>query len=267
MKWFSSQRLRVAITAAFVSLAGGCANVMPSASDVDANLPVTKAVLPSVVQPYSSIEETLKCIARTGVIRGQTFIVGSFADSTGKINGVAAGSTGAFVPQGGSAAYITDAIKKAGGRAVSTYFGPPIEKVEARYAINGIFNSLDFGEPAAADIRVGGIGPTAAAGWAQLSLAIQLDYADSRLNRQISMIQRPVRYTQLGAGFGRDFGGTLVTGNITVQNQERLQLEAINGPIALGVADVIMKEYPRAKKTCGHLVEDLLQENSKRDKL
>ena len=249
--------LGAAITAVFMSLQGGCAPTDPS--ELDSSVAVTKAVLPSVVQPYSRIEETLRCIARTGVIRGQTFVVGSFADSTGKINAVAIGSTGTFVPQGGSAAYITDAIRKAGGQAVSTYFGPPLEKVEARYAINGIFNSLDFGEPAAADIRVAGIGPTAAIGWAQLSLSIQLDYADSRLNRQMSMIQRPVRYTQLGAGAGRDFGGTLVTGNIAFQNQERLQLEAINGPIALGVADVIMKEFPRAKRNCGQLVEDLLQ--------
>ena len=49
-------------------------------------------------------------------------VVGSFADSTGKINAVAAGSTGAFVPQGGSAAYITDPIRKAGGQAVSTFW-------------------------------------------------------------------------------------------------------------------------------------------------
>jgi hypothetical protein len=260
MKPVQRQRIGAVIAAMFVSLQGGCASVIqPDSGPQDPTVPVTQAALPSQVQPYARIDDTLQCIAKTGVIRGVTFVVGSFADSTGKINSVAAGSTGAFVPQGGSAAYVTDAIRKAGGQVVSTYFGPPARPVEARYAVNGIFNSLDFGEPLTADVRIGGIGPTAGIGWAQLSLSIQLDIAETRLNRQMSMIQRPVRYTQLGAGAGRTFDTTLLTGNIAVQNQERLQLEAINGPIALGVADVLMKEFPRARSKCRALVEDLLQ--------
>ena len=80
----------------------------------------------------------------------------------------------------------------------------------------------------------------------------------TRLNRQMSMIQRPVRYAQLGVGVGKTFDSTLVTGNIVVQNQERLQFEALNGPIALGVADVVMKEFSRARRECGGIVADLL---------
>ena len=178
--------------------------------------------------------------------------------TTGKLNAVAPGSTGNFIPQGGSASYITDALRKAGARVVSTYFGPPAEQVQAQYAINGIFNSLDFGSPFAADVRVNGIGPTASTGWAQLSLTIQLDEVATRLNRQMSMIQRPVRYAQLGVGVGKTFDSTLVTGNIVLQNQERLQFEALNGPIALGVVDVVMKEFSRARRECGGIVADLL---------
>ena len=174
---------------------------------------------------------------------------------------MASGSTGAFVPQGGSAAYITDALTKAGGQVVSTYFGPPAKAVPAQYAINGIFNSLDFGLPAQVDLQIGGIGPTLAVGWAELSLTIQLDEVATRLNRQISMIERPVNYQQLGGEVGKDFGTTLVTGTASVQNQERLQLEAINGPIALGVADVIMKEFPPARQQCYGIVADLLSEH------
>lgn len=224
-----------------------------------ADVPVSKAVLPSVVEPYPEIERGLACIRRTGALSGITFVVGPFADSTGKINAVAAGATGNFVPQGGSAAYITDAIRKAGGQVVSTYFGEPRQKVPAHYMVNGIFNSLDFGQPLAADLRVAGIGPTAAAGFAQLNLTIQLDAAGTRLNRQMSMIQRPVHFTQAGLGIGHDFGGTLVTGNLTLQNQERLQLEALNGPIALGVADVIFKEFPAASRRCGTMLDPLLK--------
>lgn len=249
--------------AASVLIAGivsGCANNIAFENVANAGaLPVTAAELPSAVHPYPRIEQTLQCIRATAVLKGITFIVGPFADSTGKINAIAQGATGNFIPQGGSAAYITDAIGKAGGRIVSTYFGPPSRQMQTKYAINGIFNSLDFGQPFAADVRVGGIGPTAGVGWAQLTLSIQLDEADTRLNQQISMIQRPVRYTQLGVGAGRDYSGTLVTGNVAFQNQERLQLEALNGPIALGVADVLMKQFPKAREQCGPPIADLLK--------
>ena len=248
--------LRGLAVAALLMLAG-CGTDL-GGFDEKGFVPVTQAPMPSVVQPYPRIEEALACIRRTGVLRGKVFVVGAFADSTGKLNAVSPGSTGNFIPQGGSASYITDALTKAGGRVVSTYFGPPAEQIPARYAINGIFNSLDFGSPFAADVRVNGIGPTAATGWAQLSLTIQLDEVSTRLNRQMSMIQRPVRYAQLGVGVGKTFDSTLVTGNIVVQNQERLQFEALNGPIALGVADVVMKEFSRARRECGGIVADLL---------
>ena len=55
-----------------------------------------------------------------GALRGVTFVVGPFADSTGKINAVAPGATGNFIPQGGSAAYITDAIAKARPAMIAT---------------------------------------------------------------------------------------------------------------------------------------------------
>lgn len=236
----------------------GCTAIPHDEADVRAEIPVTTASLPSKVRPYPQIDEALGCIARTRVLRGVTFEVGAFADSTGKINQVAIGATGNFMPQAGSATYVTDAIRRAGGNVVSMYFGQPRDKMPARYAVNGIFNSLDFAQPVAADVRIAGLGPTAALGFAQLSLSIQLDLASSRLNRQMSMIQRPVRYSQVGVGVGKDYGGTLLTGNVAIQNQERLQLEALNGPIALGVADVLMKEFPSAGRACRHMLKDLL---------
>jgi hypothetical protein len=222
------------------------------------DVPVSRAVLPSAVERYDEIEDVLACISQTGAIGGVTFVVGPFADSTGKINYAAAGATGNFIPQGGSASYITDALRKAGGEVVTTYFGEPKTKTPANYAINGIFNSLDFGAPVGVDVRVAGIGPTLSTGWAQVSLTIQLDEAGTRLNRQLSMIQRPVRFTQMGLGVGRDFKGTLVTGNVAFENQERLQLEALNGPIALGVADVLLREFPEAQASCGQSLSHLL---------
>lgn len=244
---------------------GGCTQLgwIPSDTDLGGpdrttRLAVTKASLPSSVQPYPRIERTLRCIASTGELRNVTFVVGAFADSTGKINAVAVGATGSFIPQGGSASYITDALTKAGGTVVSTYFGAPTKAVPAQYAINGIFNSLDFGTVTQVDLQVAGIGPTAELDWAELSLTIQLDEVATRVNRQMSMIQRPVRYTQVGATAGATVNNTLVTGTANLQNQERLQLEAINGPIALGVADVIMKEFLLARQKCFGIIADLL---------
>ncbi|MFM6986082.1 MAG: hypothetical protein ACKOXQ_05610 [Hydrogenophaga sp.] len=242
-----------------MSTVAGCAyrgDGLPT--DTRPEVAVTPAVLPSVIQPYPRINDVLRCINKTRALEGKTFVVGPFADSTGKINSVAAGATGAFVPQGGSASYITDAIQKAGGRVISTYFGAPAINAPAQYMLNGIFNSLDFGTEISVDLRVAGLGPMVAQGWAQLTLSIQLDEAGTRLNRQMSMVQRPVRFSLLGMGVGRVMGDTLVTGSLSSQNQERLQFEALNGPIALGVVDVLMKEFPVAANACGSTVADLL---------
>jgi hypothetical protein len=244
---------------AFLVVTSGCVSA-PASRETgrSPDVPVTQAVLPTVVQPYQRIDSALQCIHATGVLDGRTFVVGPFADSTGKINSVSQGATGAFVPQGGSAAYITDALSKAGGRVISTYFGSPAITSPAQYMVNGIFNSLDFGTSVTADIQVAGVGPVAQVGWAQLTLSIQLDEAGTRLNRQISMIQRPVRFTSFGPTIGAVWGNTLVTGSFAVQNQERLQFEALNGPIALGIIDVLVKEFPEAGTSCGSMVADLL---------
>ena len=245
--------IRSVVFAAALNLSA-CSNVGVSNKPL-----VTSAALPSVIDRYGPIERTLECVRESGVLRGRTFVVGPFADSTGKINSVAVGATGNFVPQGGSASFITDAIAKAGGQVVSTYFGTPTVSVPAQYMVNGIFNSLDFGTPVSMDFRVAGLGPTMQSGWAQVTLTVQLDLVGSRVNRQISMIQRPVKYTQVGAGVGTDLRSILLTGNVAMQNQERLQFEAINGPIALGVIDVIFKEFRTAEDRCGGMIRDLLR--------
>ena len=223
---------------------------------------VSAAPMPSTLPRYAEIEEALACMRDSGQLINVTFSVGSFADSTGKINASADGATGNFLPQGGSAAFITDALRRSGARVVSTYFGPPAAPVPADYAINGIFNSLDFGQTASVDLRASGVGPVIATGWAQLSLTVQLDQAATRVNRQMSMIQRPVRYQQYGFGIGRDIRGTLVTGNASFESQERLQMEALNGPIALGVIDVVTREFPTLREQCIGSVEGLLADRA-----
>lgn len=256
---FRSGGRKTLLASAFVAFGlVGCASPTVQSAGGQTDVNVTKAALPSALPRYSEIDKALTCIRATGRLNRTTFSVGAFADSTGKINSVADGGTGNFLPQGGSSAFVTDALRRAGAQVVSTYFGPPSQSVHVDYAINGIFNSLDFGRTASVDMRAGGVGPVIATGWAQLSLTIQLDKAETRLNRQISIIQRPVRFQQYGFGIGRVIDSTLVTGAAGAQNQERLQMEALNGPIALGVADVIMREFPEVRKACLGTVEDLL---------
>ncbi len=257
MNSFRMAKAAAALSVLSLSLAG-CVDPLREGPSGTKEARVSDAALPSVVQPYARIDNVLACINNTGVTRGVAFSVGPFADSTGKINAVALGSTGNYLPQGGSAAYLTDALRKAGATVVSTYFGPPDQKIPVRYSVNGIYNSLDFGTSSRLDMRVSGIGPVARAGWAQLSLTVQLDDANTRVNQQISMIKRPVRYQMFGAGVGRDFNGRLVTGSLGFENQEQLQFEALNGPIALGVADVLMRQFPEARAACMGQVKDLL---------
>jgi hypothetical protein len=250
-----------AIAVGILALAG-CADPVIVDENGRSDVRVSRAAPPSALVRYPQADAVLSCIRETGRLNQTTFSVGSFADSTGKINSVAVGATGNFLPQGGSAAFITDALRRSGARVVSTYFGPPARAVQADYAVNGIFNSLDFGRPSSVDARVSGIGPVISTGWAQLSVTIQLDQADTRLSRQMSIIQRPVRYQQFGVGVSRTFGNTLATGFADFQSQERLQLEALNGPIALGVADVLMREFPELRSRCGAALQDVLADTA-----
>ena len=211
-----------------------------------------------------AIDQGLSCIKSTGVLRRVVFGVGPWVDSTGKINAVAQGATGAFLPQAGTASFVTHAIKKAGGQVLVQYFGPAEVKRRARYAVNGIFNSLDFGTHLDADVRVAGVGPTALTGWAQLTLTVQLDSASTRMNRQTAVLTRAVRYTKMGVTAGKIWGDVLVTGGVKFHDQQRLQFESINGPIAMGVIEVIAREFPSVRHCRNGLVTKYKNQRRKR---
>lgn len=232
---------KVALSVALAMSVGGCG---PGLIEADLFPTASPAPWPAKVQPGEVIAASLQCIRESGALKKVVFGVGAWVDSTGKINAVAPGATGAFLPQAGTASFVTDTVRQAGGQVLVQYFGPAPIKVQAHYVINGIFNSLDFGSSLNADVRVAGIGPTSQLGWAQLTLTVQLDKAQTRINRQTTVMTRAVRYTQLGVTAGKVFGDTLVTGGVQVQDQQRLQFEAVNGPIALAVIDVLIKEFP-----------------------
>ncbi len=48
-----------------------------------------------------------------------------------------------------------------------------------------------------------GVGPLNQSGWAQLTLSIQLDRAATRMNRQLTVMTRTVRFNQIGMSVGR----------------------------------------------------------------
>jgi hypothetical protein len=244
------------IAAAMFSISAAGCTLMTNPEALEP-LTATPARLPVKVTPSASIEGVLACMKETGALRDKVFAVGPWVDSTGKINAVATGATGAFLPQAGTATFVTDTIKNAGGRVLVTYFGPASQKVHADYVVNGIFNSLDFGGIGGTDLQIAGIGPLAQSGWAQLTMSIQLDVAATRLNRQMTVMTRTLRFNQLGLSVGKIWGTTLVTGSAVITDQQRLQFEAVNGPIALGVIDVLMKEFRATSQCRTPMVEEI----------
>ncbi|HEX2859014.1 MAG TPA: hypothetical protein VHP58_02280 [Alphaproteobacteria bacterium] len=220
---------------------------------------VSRASMPKTVRPYQRVDSVLKCIAGTRQYRNSTFIVGNFVDSTGKFNAVSPGTSGAFLPKEGTSTFITAALRRAGAEVIPNYaVGSPNDPANIRYQVSGFFNTLDFGTPFQADLQVAGVGPTANSSWAQPTLTIQLDNFQTKRNIELSQIERPITYNQGGVGANRLVGATLVTGNIAVQDQQRLQFESVNGTIGLGVADVLMKHSPVAAAACRGQIADLL---------
>lgn len=239
---------------------GGCGTLKIQSPDTGA--PVTTAANPTSVKILPDAERALACIRESGAVRNVKFKVGATVDSTGRINAVAPGSIGALLPNGGSSVYVVDAIRNAGGQAFVGYLGPAPVNVATDFTIHAIFNALDFSKPVTADVRVAGIGPIADHGVAMLSQSIQMDHSATLQNAQVSLLERNVRYTRLGVGVGSTFNGTtLVTGEATIGNQERLQFEALNGPIALGVADAIVKQFPAARARCGAMIATILKQD------
>src|ERR1700754_710398 len=95
------------ITVAMFSITAAGRTLMTNPEALEP-LTATPARLPVKVTPSASIEGVLACMKETGALRDKVFAVGPWVDSTGKINAVAAGATGAFLPQAGTATFVTD---------------------------------------------------------------------------------------------------------------------------------------------------------------
>ncbi len=147
--------LRVAVVISAMSLSG-CASMDEKRMQLQGE---STAARPESVRPSTGIEKSLRCIRETGKLRKVIFAIGPWVDSTGKSNASAIGATGAFLPQAGTVTFVTDTIRGAGGKALVKYFGAAPRNIRADYIINGIFNSLDFGEDVRTDIQVMGLGP------------------------------------------------------------------------------------------------------------
>ena len=236
----------IALLIAAVATSCGACSSLPGTSRT-----ATSADAPKLVEVDPATDKVLTCIRNSGQLRDVVIGVGPWVDSTGKGNSVANGATGLFLPQAGTASFVTDTLRRMGAKPLVMYFGAAEKRVKARFVINGIFNALDFGSGIDVDVRIFGIGPTAQAGWAQLTMTVQMDEAATRLNRQTAVVSRAVRFSQLGATSGKTFGAALVTGGVQVQDQQRLQFESINGPIAAGVIEVASREFPDLAKCSG----------------
>jgi outer membrane lipoprotein SlyB len=108
--------LRVAVVISAISLSG-CASMDEKRMQLQGE---STAARPESVRPSTGIEKTLRCIRETGRLRKVIFAIGPWVDSTGKSN---ASAVGAFLPQAGTATFVTDTIRRTGGKALVKYFG------------------------------------------------------------------------------------------------------------------------------------------------
>jgi hypothetical protein len=280
-------------SAALAVMLGGCAgsgfnhSLSPrdSGHKMADGMPVTRAALPKEVEQYAAVESALQCVANTGELRGLNVAVGQWIDDTGKKT-IGPGGTSDLLPSAWS--ILLESYSKMGattlditpvGRGIEDNVrsvlgqAPDVKTVlppRARLLIaGGTWRSLDLNQTVAADMRVAGWGPTGNYSQAQLTMMTSLTVPGQRAVVAIQGLQRTVKYTSLGVGVGAVTGNTLVTGNVTVSNQERLQFEALNGPVALAAASNVVNArypyprdhlymFPRAHAACGAYIASII---------
>lgn len=250
----------------------GCAVVKPNEE-----LPVTEPPRARVSQPSPEIIGALKCISASHALDKLRFAVAIHADGTGKTANGYEGATGAFLPQGTSAVWATQAVLLAGGQAQNFYelnteralrqFGG--KDVDVEYGQRGIdqepdyivstsFTALDFVGGPSMTLQVAGVGPQAETSGAALEAAAEIYRPGDRRTLAVSSLGRQVRYQLLGVSGGLFAGpgaGTLVTGALSWTDQQKLQ-SATRDVVALSVADVIAR-VPGVPAPCRALVDAL----------
>lgn len=232
------------------------------------------------VKGIQEVSAALACIQQSGTYRTLRAAVSPWADGTGKANFAAAGGpNGHFLPQGTTASFVTNALRRAGVMVQDFYsmgaeqnlrsLGTPrlqlalaslTDRNEPHLMVNGSWLSLDFNDSAEVNLQFAGIGPIVNQRGAQISMAIEIVKPGSRLVVGQSLIKRNVYSTTLGGSVGRVFGPNLVTGEARATAQQAIQLESAEYMVALGVAEALVQN-PAAPERCRRMVQQLLSES------
>ncbi len=260
----SGQWARMAGCLAGILALAGCGHVKTSEVVSPLNYTVPgKDIFPA------QLDKVFACMKATGALKRQGFAVGPFANDTGKSNAATTGGTGSFLPRGPNIAiYAMEAISRAGGvvydysnldiarniafmggQSAARHLHKLQNKNMPNFGVNVFATALDFGGMSTADLRIGGIGPIAMHTNANAYYGAHIVQPGSQrsLARGFAVFQ--ANYTEAGVGVSRFFGGgtgTLVTGSVSLGNQQPLQRPTAEG-VMVSVAYALL-EIPALSK-------------------
>lgn len=235
---------------------------------------------PEASGPSQPIVEALSCIADSKALAKTRFAIAVHSDGTGKTNYVSEGSTGAFLPQGTTASYVSESVLLAGGLPQNYYelntemairkFGTNEmnlalatmqTKAPPDYVLSTSFTALDFLGGPTMDVHYDGMGPEYAARGASLEMMAEIYRPGDRTIVAMSSMNRRIYYQEAGFTINKFFSSMLVTGGVTYSDQQRLQ-EGTRDTVALSIADILSR-FDKVPAECRNKVVDIMKSGKK----
>ncbi len=235
---------------------------------------------PEASGPSQPIVEALSCIADSKALAKTRFAIAVHSDGTGKTNYVSEGSTGAFLPQGTTASYVSESVLLAGGLPQNYYelntemairkFGTNEmnlalanmqTKAPPDYVLSTSFTALDFLGGPTMDVHYDGLGPEYAARGASLEMMAEIYRPGDRTIVAMSSMNRRIYYQEAGFTINKFFSSMLVTGGVTYSDQQRLQ-EGTRDTVALSIADILSR-FDKVPADCRNKVVDIMKSGKK----
>ena len=236
---------------------------------------------PEASGPSQPIVEALSCISQSKALAKTRFAIAVHSDGTGKTNYVSEGSTGAFLPQGTTASYVSESVLLAGGQPQNYYelntemairkFGTnemnlALAKMQTQsppdYVLSTAFTALDFLGGPTLDVHYNGLGPEYASRGASLEMMAEIYRPGDRTIVAMSSMNRRVYYQEAGFTIDKFFSTVLVTGGVTYSDQQRLQ-EGTRDTVALSIADILSR-FDKVPTECRQKVVNIMESGKKK---
>lgn len=265
MNTFKTKLLTLAIVG--LSSLSGCAS---------RGVYVSESPAPEASGPSQPIVEALSCIGQSKALAKTRFAIAVHSDGTGKTNYVSEGSTGAFLPQGTTASYVSESVLLAGGVPQNYYelntemairkFGTnemnlALAKMQTQtppdYVLSTAFTALDFLGGPTLDAHYDGMGPEYAARGAALEMMAEIYRPGDRTIVAMSAMNRRVYYQETGFTINKFFSSVLVTGGVSYSDQQRLQ-EGTRDTVALSIADILSR-FDKVPSECRQKVVKIME--------